>query len=48
MNVSPTRQRCSGVAFEHAPTFLSIAVANELLRCPLCGAEVSLPGGDRR
>ena len=43
--MTAARQRCTGVAFDHEPTFLSIAVANELLRCPLCGAEVVLSGG---
>jgi hypothetical protein len=37
-----------GVGFDHAPAFFSIARAHELLRCPLCGAEVALAGGDRR
>lgn len=46
--MSATRQRCTGVAFDHAPTFFSIAVANELLRCPLCESEVALSGGVSR
>ena len=48
MSVSPTRQRCTGVGFDHDPTFFSIARAHERLRCPLCGAEVALAGGEAR
>jgi hypothetical protein len=33
------RRLCHGEGFEHTPTFMSIAKAGELLRCPLCGAE---------
>lgn len=43
-----TRQRCRGVGFDHDPTFMSIARAHELLRCPLCGFEVALSGGEGR
>jgi hypothetical protein len=42
---SPARRRCRGVAFDHDPTWMSIAKAHTLLRCPLCGAEVTLSGG---
>jgi hypothetical protein len=37
-----TRQRCDGAAFDHEPTFMSLARALDdgvLLRCPLCLAE---------
>mgnify|MGYP000513047964 FL=1 len=33
------RQTCSGEGFDHDPTFMSIAVAGELLRCPICQRE---------
>ena len=45
------RRLCHGEGFDHAPTFMSIAKAGELLRCPLCGAEAeysrSAPTHDR-
>ncbi|WP_157969601.1 hypothetical protein [Haloplanus rubicundus] len=38
------RQTCTGDRFEHAETVMSIAKANELLRCPICRREVRLSG----
>lgn len=40
--MSATRQRCDGEAFDHDPTFMSLARAlndGVLLRCPLCLCE---------
>jgi hypothetical protein len=43
------RQTCTGEDFGHDETVMSIAIAGELLRCPLCGAETeysrSTPAG---
>lgn len=33
------RRLCHGEGSDHDPTFMAIAKADELLRCPLCGAE---------
>jgi hypothetical protein len=40
------RRRCSGDGFDHDPTVMSIAVAGELLRCPVCLREAEIgPSG---
>ena len=45
------RRLCHGEGSDHDPTFMAIAKAGELLRCPLCGAEAeysrSAPVHDR-
>jgi hypothetical protein len=36
------RRLCHGEGFDHDPTFMSIAKAGELLRCPICRREARI------